>query len=361
VVEGKLSQAILRPGSSDRWTVPRIDLRVPKVRQGSYFPDWLLEPRRRAERALAQVVCECYVLGVSTRAVDDLVRVMGLNGMSKSQVSDLAKELDGLVDAFRNRPLDAAPYPYLWLDAHSQRVREGGRVVSVAVVVATAVNAQGHREILGCDAVTTEDGAGWVAFLRSLVARGLRGVKLVISDSHEGLKNAIAATLPGAAWQRCRTHFARNVLTRVHKNAQGMVASIIRSIFEQSSPELVHEAWQRAVETLKPRFPIAARLLEDARTDILAFTTFPPEHWRKIWSNNPMERLNKEIRRRTDVVGIFPNRAAILRLVGALLAEQNDEWCVMRSYMEAGTLKPLLEKPGTAQEAIEPYAAMALS
>ena len=345
-----------------RWDtrVGTIDLHIPKLRQGTYFPHWLLEPRRRGERALAQVVCECYVHGVSTRAVDDLVRSMGMAGMSKSQVSELAKDLDESVAAFRARPLENCPYPYVWLDAHVQKVREGRRVVNVAVVVATGVNAQGHREILGVDVITSEDGAGWLHFLRSLVARGLRGVRLVISDAHQGLKDAIAATFTGAAWQRCRTHFARNVLTRVPKAAQGLVASVIRSVFDQSTPELVYEAWRRAIETLTPRFPIAARMLADAEAEILAFTAFPTEHWRKIWSNNPMERLNKEIRRRTDVVGIFPNRDAILRLVGALLAEQNDEWCVMRAYMEAGTLKAVLEESGAAQQAIDGHLAMAL-
>ena len=315
-----------------------IELAIPKLRTGSYFPDWLIEPRRRAERALVAVVAQCYVEGVSTRRVDDVVRSMGIDGISKSQVSELAKSLDEVVSAFRSRPLDAGPYSYIWLDALTQKVREGGRIVNVAVVVATGVNADGHREILGLDLVTTEDGAGWTAFLRGLVARGLSGVALVISDAHQGLVDAIASTLPGAAWQRCRVHFVRNVLTKVPKATQSMVATLIRSIFEQPDHEQVLAQHARVVEQLAERFADAAEMLTGAEGDILAFSSFPKEHWRQIWSNNPQERLNKEIRRRTDVVGIFPNRAAVIRLVGAVLAEQHDEWAVARRYMGVESL-----------------------
>jgi putative transposase len=314
-----------------------IALEVPKLRRGSYFPS-LLEPRRRAEQALCSVVCQAYVEGVSTRRVDDLVKSMGIEGMSKSQVSELAKSLDHKVAEFRNRPLDAGPYTYVWLDALFHKVREGGRVVSVATVIATGVNADGYREILGVDVFTTEDGAGWTAFLRGLVARGLSGVALVVSDAHEGLRNAIAATLPGAAWQRCRTHAMRNLLTRVPKAAQAMVATLVRTIFAQSDEKQVKAQFDRVVTELERQFPAAAELLVEAEADLLAFSSFPVEHWRQIWSNNNQERLNKELRRRTDVVGIFPNRPALIRLCGAVLAEQHDEWAVARRYMSAELL-----------------------
>jgi putative transposase len=277
---------------------------------------------------------------------------MGIDGISKSQVSELAKSLDAMVSAFRNRPLDGGPYSYIWLDALTQKVREGGRIVNVAVIVATGVNADGHREILGVDLITTEDGAGWTAFLRGLVARGLSGVALVVSDAHRGLVDAIASVLPGATWQRCRAHFVRNVLTKVPKTAQSMVATLIRSIFEQPDTDQVLAQHARVVEQLSERFSDAADMLTDASADILAFATFPKEHWRQIWSNNPQERLNKEIRRRTDVVGIFPNRAAVIRLVGAVLAEQHDEWAVARRYMgvESLTKARLRVMNGTGEE-----------
>ena len=310
-----------------------IELAVPKLRSGSYFPEWLLEPRRRAEKALVAVVTEAYVAGVSTRRVDGLVQSMGIDGISKSQVSEMARSLDVVVEAFRSRPLDAGPYTYVAVDALTQRVREGGRIVNVACVVATAVNGDGHREVLGIDVFTAEDGAGWTAFLRGLVARGLSGVALVVSDAHEGLKGAIAAVLPGAAWQRCKTHFMRNLLAKVPRSAQPMVATLVRTIFEQPDAEQVGAQHARVVEQLLAKFADAATMLIDAGPDLLAFASFPKEHWRQIWSNNPQERLNKELRRRTDVVGIFPNRAAVIRLVGAVLAEQNDEWAVARRYM----------------------------
>jgi transposase-like protein len=331
----------VRNGYRDRdfdTRVGTIELAIPKLRTGSYFPDWLLECRRRAEKALVAVVAQCYVEGVSTRRVDDICRSMGIDGMSKSQVSELAKSLDVIVEAFRNRPLDGGPYAYVLLDALTQRVREGGRIVNVACVVAVGVNADGHREVLGFDVITAEDGAGWTAFLRGLVARGLSGVGLVISDAHEGLKGAIAAVLEGATWQRCRTHFMRNLLTRVPKSSQSLVATLVRTIFEQPDATQVWAQHERVVDQLSDRFPDAAALLIDAGPDLLAFATFPKEHWRQIWSNNPQERLNKELRRRTDVVGIFPNRAAVIRLVGAVLNEQNDEWAVARRYMSTESL-----------------------
>jgi transposase-like protein len=318
--------------------VGSIDLAIPKLRRGSYFPDWLLDPRRRAEKALVSVVAECYVRGVSTRRVDGLVKTLGIESLSKSQVSRMAAELDEVVTEFRNRPLDAGPYTYVWMDALTQKVREGGRIVNVAGVTATAVNAEGHREILGLDVITTEDGAGWLAFLRGLVARGLSGVSMVISDAHPGLVDAIAATLPGACWQRCRTHYMRNLLTKVPKAAQPVVATLVRTIFAQPDSASVWAQHGRVVEQLTEKFPDAATHLADAASDVLAFTAFPKEHWRQIWSNNPQERLNKELRRRTDVVGIFPHRDSVIRLVGAVLAEQHDEWAVARRYMSADSL-----------------------
>lgn len=318
--------------------VGSIDLAIPKLRRDSYFPDWLLDPRRRGEKALVAVVAECYVRGVSTRRVDGLVKTLGIESLSKSQVSRMAGELDEMVTQFRNRPLDAGPYTYVWMDALTQKVREGGRIINVAVVIAVGVNRDGHREILGLDVITSEDGAGWLAFLRGLVARGLAGTSLVISDAHPGLIDAIASTLTGASWQRCRTHYIRNLLTRVPKSAQSMVATLVRTIFEQPDAASVWAQHARVVDQLTERFPDAAAHLAEAATDVLAFTGFPKEHWRQIWSNNPQERLNKELRRRTDVVGIFPNRQAVIRLVGAVLAEQHDEWAVARRYMSAESL-----------------------
>jgi putative transposase len=318
--------------------VGSIDLSIPKLREGSYYPGWLLEPRRRAERALVAVVAECYVRGVSTRRVEGLVRTLGIESLSKSQVSRMATDLDADVAAFRSRPLDGGPYTYVSLDAMTQKVREGGRIVNVAVVIAVGVNAEGHREVLGFDVITTEDGAGWLAFLRGLVARGLAGTTLVISDAHPGLVDAVRSTLIGVTWQRCRTHFMRNLLTRVPKSAQSMVATLVRTIFAQPDAASVWEQHARVVEQLTERFPAAADLLAGAAADVLAFTTFPKEHWRQIWSNNPQERLNKELRRRTDVVGIFPNRDAVVRLVGSVLAEQHDEWAVVRRYMSTESL-----------------------
>ncbi len=318
--------------------VGTIDFPIPKLRSGSYFPEWLIEPRCRAEQAMANVVAEAYLKGVSTRRVEGLVQALGMATILKSQVSKMAEDLDGRVDEFRNRPLSESAHPYVWLDAVVVKSREGGRIVNVAVLVATGVTAQGFRSILGIDVVTTEDGSGWLAFLRSLVARGLHGVALVISDAHVGLRDAIAATIPGATWQRCRTHFMRNLLTRVPKSMQDFVATIVRSVFAPPDAHSTAAQADRIIAQLQPRFSAAAELLEEARDDILAFTGFPKEHWRQIWSNNPLERLNKEIRRRTDVVGIFPNRNAVIRLVGSVLAELHDEWVVSRRYMSLDSL-----------------------
>jgi transposase-like protein len=339
--------------------VGSIELAVSKLREGSYFPDWLLQPRRRAEQAFVSVIADAYLAGVSTRRVEKLVQQLGVERMSKSQVSRLAKSLDQIVEDFRTRPLDGAPYAYLTLDALEVKCREGGRTVNVCVVHAVGVNRDGFRESLGLDVVTSEDGAGWLAFLRSLVARGLSGVRLVSSDAHPGLVDAIAATLPGAGWQRCRTHFMRNLLTRAPKSAQSFVATMVRTIFAQPDAQTVHEQHRRIVDQLEVRFPDAAALLDEAALDLLAFTAFPKEHWRQVWSNNSLERLNKEIRRRTDVVGIFPNRAAVLRLVGAVLAEQHDEWAVARRYMSADSINKALADPVDEPEEVMAIAAAA--
>ena len=339
--------------------VGTIELALPKLREGSYFPDWLLVPRRRAEQALVSVVADAYLAGVSTRRVEKLVQQLGIERLSKSQVSRLAKTLDELVEDFRTRPLDGGPYPYLMLDALELKCRDGGRIVNVCVVHGVAVNRDGYRESLGLDVVTSEDGSAWTAFLRGLIARGLTGVRLVTSDAHPGLVDAIAATLPGAAWQRCRTHFVRNLQTRVPKAAQTLVATLVRSIFAQPDADSVHEQHGRIVEQLAGRFPEAAATLAEAEPEILAFTAQPKEHWRQLWSNNPLERLNREIRRRTDVVGIFPDRPSIVRLVGAVLAEQNDEWAVARRYMSADSIAKALAPPSDEPEEVIAIAAAA--
>ena len=326
-----------------------IELAIPKLRQGSYYPEWLLERRRRAERALATVVATSYLLGVSTRRVEKLAESLGVTKLSKSQVSVMAAELDEMVASFRSRPLDAGPYAFVWIDALTQKVREGGRTVNVHALIATGVNADGKREILGLDVASSEDGAGWLAFLRGLAARGLSGVQLVTSDCHHGLRDAIAAVLPGASWQRCRAHYSRNLATRVPKSAQPWVSTLVRTIFEQPDAASVRAQHAQVVTALEAKFPAAAEHLGDARDDILAFTAFPREVWRQVWSNNPQERLNKEVRRRTDVVGIFPGRDAIIRLVGAVLAEQNDEWTEARRYMGLEILAACRKAQGNAE------------
>ena len=280
------------------------------------------------------MVATCYLLGVSTRRMDKLVQSLGITTLSKSQVSEMAKELDAHVEEFRTRRLeDAGPFTFVAADALVLKVREGGRVVGVHALVATGINADGHREILGLQVTTAEDGAGWLGFFRDLTARGLSGVKLVTSDAHAGLVAAIAATLPGACWQRCRTHYAANLMSATPKSSWGWVKALLHSVYDQPDAEAVHAQFDRVVDALTEKLPNVAGHLEHARTDILAFTAFPKEIWRQIWSNNPNERLNREIRRRTDVVGIFPDRGSIVRLVGAVLAEQHDEWAEGRRYL----------------------------
>jgi putative transposase len=320
--------------------VGTVELKVPRVRDSSYFPS-LLEPRRRAERALSAVVQEAYVHGISTRKVDELVKALGMEGISKSQVSRLCEELDEEVERFRGRPLEG-PYPYVWVDATYLKARQDGRVVSMAVVIAVGVNGNsGEREVLGLDVGPSEDGAFWTAFLRSLVARGLRGVRLVTSDAHRGLKGAIEAVLVGASWQRCRVHFMRNALSLVPKAAQQMVGATIRTVFAQPDVGSAREQWRRVSKGFRHRFPRLSELMEEAEEDVLAYAAFPREHWQKIWSNNPLDRVNKEVKRRTNVVGIFPNEAAVIRLVGAVLLEQHDEWQVSKRYFSAGSLAKL--------------------
>ena len=330
--------------------VGSIELRVPRVRDGGFLPS-LFAPRKRAERALVAVVQEAYVQGVSTRRVDDLVKALGIDGVSKSQVSRLCAELDAEVERFRTRRLDG-PYPYVWRDATFVKVRQQGRVVSQAIVVAIGVRASGEREVLGLDVGPSEDGAFWLAFLRSLVARGLAGVQLVISDAHQGLTGAITAVLGGASWQRCRVHFLRNCLALVPKSAGAMVAATIRTVFAQPDPASAREQWRRVADGLRPRYPRLADLLDGAEADVLAYLAFPPAHWRQIWSNNPLERLNKEIKRRTDVVGIFPDPAAVVRLVGAVLAEQHDEWQTGRRYFSVESLAALAPVSVPAEPAL---------
>ncbi|KGH46497.1 transposase [Modestobacter caceresii] len=324
-----------------------LDVAIPKLRSGSYFPDWLLERRRRAERALTTVVATCYLLGVSTRRMEKLVDSLGITRLSKSQVSEMAKDLDAQVADFRHRPLDAGPYTFVAADALVLKVREGGRVVNVHALVATGVNADGHREILGLQVTSAEDGAGWLAFFRDLTARGLTGVALVTSDAHAGLVSAIGATLPGTTWQRCRTHYAANLMAACPKSSWPWVRALLHSVYDQPDATSVHAQFDRVLDALADKLPRVAEHLEAARTDVLAFTAFPKEVWRQIWSNNPSERLNREIRRRTDVVGIFPDRDSLIRLVGAVLAEQHDEWTEGRRYLGLDVLARCRIRPVT--------------
>jgi transposase-like protein len=330
-----------RNGYRERtWETPAgaVALEIPKLRKGSYFPGFL-EPRRASEKALTAVIQEAYVQGVSTRSVDDLVKAMGMTGISKSQVSRLCAEIDERVKAFLDRPIEGS-WPYLWIDATYVKVREGGRIVSVAVIIAVGVNSDGRREVLGMAVGPSEAEPFWTKFLRSLTRRGLRGVKLVISDAHEGLKAAAAKVL-SSTWQRCRVHFMRNALAHVGLSQRPMVAAAIRTAFTQETAEAAHEEWRAVADRLRERFRKLAELMDEAEDDVLAHMAFPKHHWRQLHSTNPLERLNGEIKRRTDVVAIFPNEDAIVRLVGALLLEQNDEWAVTRRYMTLETLDGL--------------------
>jgi len=320
-----------------------VELRIPKLRKGSYFPGFL-EPRRMAEKALTAVIQEAYVHGVSTRSVDDLVQAMGMTGISKSQVSRLCAEIDERVQTFLSRPLEG-DWPYLWLDATYVKVRQAGRIVSVAVIIAVGVNGDGRREVLGMDIGPSEAETFWTEFLRKLARRGLRGVKLVISDAHEGLKAATAKVLH-ASWQRCRVHLMRNLLAHAGRHGRGVASAFIATAFAQEDAEAARAQWRKVADQLRPKLPKLASFMDEAETDVLAYMDFPPAHRPKLHSTNPLERLNGEVKRRTDVVGIFPNEAAITRLVGAILLEQNDEWAVQRArYMTLETIAPLSDNP----------------
>ena len=315
-----------------------VELRIPRLRKGSYFPGFL-EPRRMAEKALTAVIQEAYVQGVSTRSVDDLVQAMGMTGISKSQVSRLCGEIDERVQTFLSRPLEG-DWPYLWLDATYVKVRQAGRIVSVAVIIAVGVNSDGRREVLGMDIGPSEAETFWTGFLRKLARRGLRGVKLVISDAHEGLKAATAKVLH-ASWQRCRVHLMRNLLAHAGRHGRGVASAFIATAFAQEDAEAARAQWRKVADQLRPKLPKLASFMDEAETDVLAYMDFPPAHRPKLHSTNPLERLNGEVKRRTDVVGIFPNDDAIVRLVGAILLEQNDEWAVQRArYMTLETIAP---------------------
>jgi transposase-like protein len=320
-----------------------VELRIPKLRKGSYFPGFL-EPRRMAEKALTAVIQEAYIQGISTRSVDDLVKALGMSGVSKSQVSRLCEEIDARVKTFLDRPLEG-DWPYLWIDATYVKVRNNGRIVSVAVIVAVGVNADGRREVLGMDIGPSEAETFWTDFLRKLRRRGLRGVKLVISDAHEGIKATVTKVL-SSTWQRCRVHFMRNALAHAGRNGRRVVSAFIATAFAQNDAEAAKQQWRRVADQLRAKLPKLAVLIDEAEPDVLAYMSFPAPHRAKLHSTNPIERLNGEIKRRTEVVGIFPNEAAIIRLVGAILLEQNDEWAVQRArYMTLETMAPLSDDP----------------
>ncbi len=320
-----------------------VELRVPKLRKGSYFPGFL-EPRRMAEKALTAVIQEAYVQGVLTRSVDDLVQAMGMSGISKSQVSRLCGEIDDKVKAFLARPIEG-DWPYLWIDATYVKVRQNGRIVSIAVIVAIGVNSDGRREVLGMDVGPSEAETFWTAFLRKLTRRGLRGVKLVISDAHEGIKATFAKVL-NATWQRCRVHFMCNALAHAGKSGRRVVSAFIATAFAQDDAEAAKAQWRKVADQIRPKVPKLAALMDEAEPDVLAYMSFPAQHRAKLHSTNPIERVNGEIKLRTEVVGIFPNKEAIVRLVGAILLEQNDEWAVQRArYMSLETIAPLSDDP----------------
>jgi transposase-like protein len=325
--------------------VGEIELLIPRRREGSYFPSFL-EPRRRSEQAIVAVVLEAYVNGVSTRKVDRLVEQLGIEGMTKDRVSAICRALDEQVELFRQRPLEGA-YPYLWVDAKHVKVRDHGRVVSKALVIAYAVHETGVREVIGLDVGEVESGAFWTEFLRGLRKRGLTGVQLVISDDHDGLKAAIARVL-ASVWQRCTVHFVRDMLYHCRRDQRGLVAAALREVFNAERQDQARERITHVIARLDPIAPKVCRLLEEAEEDLIAFYLFPPEHWTKLRSTNPLERVNKEIGRRTDVVGIFPNDPAVIRLAGALLSEQNDEWLVQRRYLSVESMALILsaERPG---------------
>jgi transposase-like protein len=328
-----------------------VELRIPKLRKGSYFPGFL-EPRRMAEKALTAVVQEAYIQGISTRSVDDLVKALGIDGISKSQVSRLCEEIDERVQAFLDRTLEG-DWPYLWLDATYVKVRQNNRVVSVAAIIAVGVNADGRREVLGLDIGPSEAETFWTAFLRKLARRGLRGVKLVVSDAHEGLKAAVSKVL-NATWQRCRVHFTRNALAHAGKRGRRVVAAFIATAFAQETEQAAKAQWRSVADQLRPTLPKLSALMDEAESDVLAYMNFPRDHRTKIHSVNPLERLNGEIKRRTDVVGIFPNEAAIVRLVGAILLEQSDEWAVQRArYMTLETIAPMADDPDVSLPMLE--------
>jgi transposase-like protein len=320
-----------------------VELRIPKLRKGSYFPGFL-EPRRMAEKALTAVIQEAYIQGISTRSVDDLVKALGMSGVSKSQVSRLCEEIDERVGAFLNRPIEG-DWPYLWIDATYVKARQNGRIVSVAVIIAVGVNSDGRREVLGMDVGPSEAEPFWTEFLRKLARRGLRGVKLVISDAHEGLKAAISKVLC-ATWQRCRVHFMRNALAHAGKSGRRVVSAFMATAFAQDDAEAARQQWRRVADQLRPKLPKLAALMDDAEADVLAYMSFPAQHRAKLHSTNPLERLNGEVKRRTEVVGIFPNEAAVIRLVGAILLEQNDEWAVQRArYMTLESVAAVSDDP----------------